>query len=109
VESLGVGRDLHDPEREHAGQGDALSERDLDVEEIFGWPEEDYKVADCVLAGMEIIDRLDVEAFCGSDVLEDLPVRARGSVHCLSVSRMEKSLNVVLRALEQCEKEAGHI
>jgi hypothetical protein len=70
------GRDLHDSQAEHACQCDALPERDLYVEEVLCWPEENDEIAQCVLARVEVVDCFDVEAFRGSDVLEDFPVCA---------------------------------
>jgi hypothetical protein len=61
-----------------------LAERNLHVQEIFRWPEEDDEIAERVLAGVEVIDGFDVETLCGANVLEDLPVSACRSVGLLA-------------------------
>ena len=79
----------HDTEREHARQSKALPQRDFDIEEISGWPQEDQEVAKGVLRRVDIIDSLDVQAFGSANVLENVPV----STHRSSINISEMTLS----------------
>lgn len=89
----------HDTEREHACQRDTLAQRHLDVEQILGWPQENKKIAECVLCRVEVVDSLDIQALCPANVLEDVPVGIHRSVHEISKG-LGASEQVDLRALE---------
>ena len=65
---------LHDTEREHARQCNALSQRDLDIEEILCWPKKDQKIAQDILRRVEIVDSLEVQASGSGNSPENIPV-----------------------------------
>jgi hypothetical protein len=77
--------DSHDAEREHARECDALTARNLDVQEIFRWPKEYYKVAQRVLRRMVVVDCSNVETPGLADIFKDLPIRAYRSEDVLWV------------------------
>jgi hypothetical protein len=84
-----------------------LSKRDLDIQEILSRPKEDDKVTKRILARVKVVDRLDIKALRSSDVLEDFPVCACWPRELLESAR--KYHRVCLRALEQCDEEAGDV
>lgn len=81
---LSVDGDVHDAEGKHASQRYTLAQRDTYIPEIFRRPEKDDEVAERVLRRVEVVYDFDVEAFCGADVFEDLPVCAYWSVVVLT-------------------------
>lgn len=80
------------------------------VEQVFRWPEKDDEVAERVLAGVEVVDGLDVETFGRANVLKDLPISA-----CRSMIIVSKAASVAsiqwshLRALEKRYEEARYV
>jgi hypothetical protein len=99
---------LHDAEAEHACERHPLAEGNSYFGEVLRRPEEDDEVTQRVLTGVKVVNGFDVKALRRSNVLEDLPVRTRGSAGMVSGSS-DCAVRVYLRALEQCYEEAGYV